>query len=52
MQTREYRAPEIILGEEAYDHSIDVWSAGCVLAEILAVSDVFTTEIASEKNKD
>ena len=29
-----YRAPEILLGQKRYDTSIDMWSAGCILAEI------------------
>jgi len=34
IQSRSYRAPEVILGLE-YDGRIDVWSLGCVLAEML-----------------
>ena len=30
-----YRAPELLLGAEAYSNAIDVWSCGCVLAELL-----------------
>lgn len=32
--TRWYRAPELLLGNEAYDEKIDIWSVGCVLAEM------------------
>eukprot|EP00826_Nyctotherus_ovalis_P065623 TRINITY_DN9650_c0_g1_i11.p1 TRINITY_DN9650_c0_g1~~TRINITY_DN9650_c0_g1_i11.p1 ORF type:complete len:435 (-),score=153.94 TRINITY_DN9650_c0_g1_i11:95-1399(-) len=32
--TRWYRAPEIILMQKNYGHAIDVWSAGCVFAEL------------------
>ena len=32
-QSRSYRAPEVILGLP-YDHKIDVWSLGCILAEL------------------
>lgn len=32
-QSRHYRAPEIILGAP-YNAAIDMWSLGCVLAEI------------------
>ncbi|EAY09096.1 CMGC family protein kinase [Trichomonas vaginalis G3] len=32
--TRNYRAPELLLDCPAYTFSIDVWSAGCVLAEL------------------
>lgn len=29
-----YRAPELLLGYEAYDASVDVWSLACVLVEL------------------
>ena len=35
MCSRFYRAPELIFGLEQYDYSVDVWSAGCVMAEML-----------------
>lgn len=33
MQTRPYRAPELLLGCQ-YDEKIDIWSFGCVLVEL------------------
>ncbi|KAH8609801.1 Protein tyrosine kinase Protein kinase domain [Trypanosoma vivax] len=33
--SRWYRAPELLLGERHYGPEIDMWSAGCVLAELL-----------------
>ncbi|KAJ4970112.1 hypothetical protein NE237_003211 [Protea cynaroides] len=33
IQSRSYRAPEVILGYP-YDQRIDIWSLGCVLAEL------------------
>jgi mitogen-activated protein kinase 1/3 len=33
--TRWYRAPELILMERKYDSAVDVWSLGCVFAELL-----------------
>ncbi len=33
--TRHYRAPELLLGCTVYGTEIDIWSAGCVLAEML-----------------
>jgi len=33
--TRWYRAPEVLFGFEDYTESIDIWSFGCVLAEML-----------------
>mmetsp|Transcript_27495 Transcript_27495/g.20657 ORF Transcript_27495/g.20657 Transcript_27495/m.20657 type:complete len:154 (-) Transcript_27495:243-704(-) len=33
--SRYYRAPELIFGATDYTFAIDVWSAGCVIAELL-----------------
>ena len=33
IQSRSYRAPEVLLGC-AYDQKIDIWSVGCILAEL------------------
>jgi cyclin-dependent kinase 12/13 len=30
-----YRSPELLLGSTSYDCSVDVWSAGCIFAELL-----------------
>lgn len=30
-----YRPPELLLGARHYDHSVDVWSAGCIFGELL-----------------
>lgn len=30
-----YRAPELLLGSTDYGAGIDLWSAGCILAELL-----------------
>jgi serine/threonine protein kinase len=32
---RWYRAPEIMLNSKGYTKSIDIWSVGCILAEML-----------------
>jgi len=34
--TRCYRAPEILLGNVHYGPGVDIWSVGCILAEMLA----------------
>ncbi|KAJ7155525.1 kinase-like protein [Mycena crocata] len=39
--TRWYRAPEIMLGFREYDTAIDVWSIGCILAELLSSQPLF-----------
>jgi mitogen-activated protein kinase 15 len=33
--TRWYRAPEILLGSNKYSKGVDMWSVGCILAELL-----------------
>ena len=33
--TRWYRAPELILMQESYNAAIDMWSVGCIFAELL-----------------
>lgn len=38
---RYYRAPEIVLGWGSYSTAIDLWSAGCVLAELLTGRPIF-----------
>ena len=42
--SRYYRAPELIFGSTTYTSSIDVWSAGCVLAELLLGQPLFPGE--------
>lgn len=33
--TRWYRAPEVILMSDFYSYAIDIWSLGCIFAELL-----------------
>jgi len=42
--SRFYRAPELLLGAESYGFAIDIWSGGCVLAEMIAGDPVFKGE--------
>ena len=35
--TRWYRSPELILLEEGYTEAIDIWSVGCIFAELLGM---------------
>lgn len=37
-----YRAPEILLGSYRYNEKIDVWSMGCVLAELIKLKPLFS----------
>jgi len=39
--TRYYRAPEVFMGYEDYSFGIDVWSAGCVMAEFVIRKTLF-----------
>ncbi len=50
--SRYYRAPELILGGNAYiDYgpSVDVWSAGCVFVELLRGYPIFPGKSASDQ---
>ncbi|KAK4748978.1 hypothetical protein SAY87_026427 [Trapa incisa] len=42
--SRYYRAPELIFGAAEYTSAIDIWSAGCVLAELLIGQPLFPGE--------
>ena len=37
--TRWYRAPEVILMNKMYDYSVDIWSVGCIFAELLTMME-------------
>lgn len=39
--SRYYRAPELILGQENYGCEIDIWSIGCVIAEMFLGYPIF-----------
>ena len=39
--SRYYRAPELILGEKIYDGKIDIFSAGCIIAELFTLDPIF-----------
>ncbi len=39
--SRCYRAPELIFGNSQYTTQIDMWSTGCVLAEMLITHPLF-----------
>ena len=42
--TRWYRAPEVILNASEYSKAIDVWSIGCIIAELLGRTPLFPGE--------
>jgi len=39
-----YRPPELLLGEEMYTPAIDIWSCGCILAELFNKKPLFQAE--------
>jgi len=43
INTRQYRAPEVMLGCCEWDHSSDVWSIGCILLELYSGDLFFET---------
>jgi len=47
--SRYYRAPELIFGETEYSPSIDVWSTGCVIAELVLGTPIFPGESAVDQ---
>jgi len=36
-----YRAPEILLGQKQYSTAVDIWSAGCIFAEMAMRKPMF-----------
>mgnify|MGYP003331824907 CR=1 FL=1 len=42
--TRWYRAPEVILCPSKYSKAMDVWSVGCIFAELLGRNALFQGE--------
>merc|ERR1712232_426616 len=40
--SRYYRAPELILGCMGFTSAIDLWSSGCVIAEMILGQPIFT----------
>jgi len=39
--TRWYRAPEIVLSSDTYTKAVDMWSVGCIFAELLGRKPLF-----------
>ena len=44
IRDRYYRAPELIFGNSNYTTTIDVWSVGCVIAELMLGQPIFPGE--------
>ena len=47
--SRYYRAPELIFGSTNYDSQIDVWSMGCVIAELVLGRPLFPGSSPSDQ---
>jgi serine/threonine protein kinase len=41
MTSRYYRAPELMMGNKKYTSNIDIWSTGCVIAELVLGEPLF-----------
>merc|ERR1711998_210270 len=39
-----YRAPEILLGVTHYGLGVDIWSVGCIFAELVSKTPLFSVE--------
>lgn len=50
--TRWYRAPELLYGSRNYTPSVDMWSVGCILGEMINKEPLFPVKsiIIEKKN--
>ncbi|CAN8070370.1 unnamed protein product [Agarophyton chilense] len=51
IQTRQYRSPEVIIGTK-YNSSVDIWSAACLIFEILTGDYLFDPHSSLEYDRD
>jgi len=51
IQTRQYRAPEVLFGSK-YDTSADIWSLGCITFELLTGDLLFDPRASEEYDRD
>ncbi|KAJ3443544.1 protein kinase superfamily protein [Anaeramoeba flamelloides] len=51
IQTREYRSPEVILGQR-YNCTVDIWSLGCLVFELLTGEILFAPNKGKTYSKD
>lgn len=47
--TRWYRAPELMLDVKEYNNKVDIWSAGCILGEMITQKALFPGKDYSEQ---
>ena len=41
VQSRSYRAPEVALMENSYSFAVDIWSVGCIVAELIQSQAIY-----------
>ena len=44
-----YRAPDILMGSKNYSTSVDIWSVGCIFAEIVNRKPLFAGQDEKEQ---
>lgn len=44
-----FRAPELLLGAKQYSTAIDMWSLGCIMAELLSKEPLFNGKTEVEQ---
>lgn len=49
--TAGYVAPEVLMGKADYDHKVDSWSLGCVMAELLTGRRLFRAGVADDSDQ-
>ena len=49
ISSRPYRAPELIFGATEYTPAIDLWSGGCVIAELVLKQPIFAGDSSLEQ---
>lgn len=42
--TQPYRPPELLMGSKSYSKAVDIWSVGCIFAEMLGKFILFDGE--------
>lgn len=47
--TQQYRPIELFLGDTSYDFSVDIWSMGCILYEMLTGKYLFATRVPADQ---
>jgi serine/threonine-protein kinase SRPK3 len=51
IQTRQYRAPEVILGS-GYDHKADIWSVACIIFELATGDFLYDPHSGKDYDRD